>query len=73
MVANQVRLLLFVLAYNLGNFLRRLGLPKSIEDSSFYSLQMKLIEIGVGLYSMLAGWCSSWPRWLCRKCCSRLC
>ena len=27
-VCNQVRLLLFVLAYNLGNFLRRLALPR---------------------------------------------
>ena len=26
-VANQVRLGLFVLAYNLGNFMRRLALP----------------------------------------------
>ena len=29
-VANQVRLALFVLAYNLGNFLRRLVLPESV-------------------------------------------
>ena len=28
---NQVRLQLFVLAYNLGNFLRRLALPPSVE------------------------------------------
>ena len=28
-VANQVRLLLFILAYNLGNFLRRQALPKA--------------------------------------------
>jgi len=28
LVANQVRLHLFVLAYNLGNFLRRLGLAR---------------------------------------------
>ena len=28
LVANQVRLQLFVLAYNLGNFLRRLGFPR---------------------------------------------
>ena len=33
-VANQVRLWLFILAYNLGNFLRRLGLPKAIKDWS---------------------------------------
>jgi hypothetical protein len=45
-VANQVRLQLFILAYNLGNFLRRLGLPKAIEDWSLRSLQLKLIKIG---------------------------
>jgi len=45
-VANQVRLLLFILAYNLGNFLRRLGLPRAIKDWSLRSLQLKLIKIG---------------------------
>ncbi len=30
-VANQVRLWLFVLAYNLGNFMRRLTLPESVK------------------------------------------
>ena len=45
-VANQVRLRLFVLAYNLGNFLRRLCLPKAIKDWSLRSLQVKLIKIG---------------------------
>lgn len=44
--ANQVRLLLFILAYNLGNFLRRLGLPGAIKDWSLRSLQMKLIKTG---------------------------
>jgi len=44
--ANQVRLHLFVLAYNLGNFLRRLCLPKLIKDWSLRSLQVKLIKIG---------------------------
>lgn len=33
-MANQVRLALFVLAYNLGNLLRRLGLPKAVKDWS---------------------------------------
>ena len=46
LVANQVRLQLFVLAYNLGNFLRRLGLPKAIKDWSLRSLQVKLIKMG---------------------------
>ena len=45
-VANQVRLQLFLLAYNLGNFLRRLGLPKAIKDWSLRSLQLKLIKMG---------------------------
>ena len=45
-VANQVRLWLFILAYNLGNFLRRLCLPKAIKDWSLRSLQVKLIKIG---------------------------
>jgi hypothetical protein len=45
LVANQVRFQLFVLAYNLGNFLRRLGLPKAIKDWSLRSLQVKLIKM----------------------------
>ena len=45
-VANQVRLALFVLAYNLGNFLRRLALPASIRHWSLRSIQVKLIKIG---------------------------
>ena len=45
-VANQVRLQLFILAYNLGNFLRRLCLPKAINDWSLRSLQVKLTKIG---------------------------
>jgi len=45
-VANQVRLQLFILAYNLGNFRRRLCLPKAINDWSLRSLQVKLIKMG---------------------------
>ena len=45
-VANQVRLQLFLLAYNLGNFLRRLGLPRAVRDWSWRTLQMKLIKMG---------------------------
>ncbi len=45
-VANQVRLLLFVLAYNPGNFLKRLALPKAIQTWSLRSLQLKLIKTG---------------------------
>ena len=45
-VANQVRLQLFILAYNLGNFLRRLGLPRAVKDWSLCSIQVKLIKMG---------------------------
>ena len=45
-VCNQVRLGLFVLAYNLGNFLRRLVLPRKIKHWSLRSLLAKLIKIG---------------------------
>jgi len=45
-VDNQVRLQLFVLAYNLGNFLRRLALPRSVQHSSLTTLREKLIKIG---------------------------
>jgi hypothetical protein len=45
-ISNQVRLCLFVLAYNLGNFLRRLVLPGKIKQWSLRSLLTKLIKIG---------------------------
>ena len=45
-VANQVRLWLFVLAYNLGNFMRRLTLPESVKHWSLRSVQTKLIKMG---------------------------
>lgn len=45
-VDNQVRLQLFALAYNLGNFLRRLALPKSVKTWSLRTLREKLIKIG---------------------------
>ncbi len=43
---NQVRLQLFALAYNLGNFLRRLALPRSVRTWSLRTLREKLIKIG---------------------------
>jgi hypothetical protein len=43
---NQVRLQLFALAYNLGNFLRRLALPRSVQHWSLTTLREKLIKIG---------------------------
>ncbi len=45
-VSNQVRLWLFVLAYNLGNFLRRLALPRKIKHWSLRSLLTRFIKIG---------------------------
>ena len=44
--ANQVRLQLHVLAYNLGNFLRRLALPPSVKHWTLTTLRDKLIKIG---------------------------
>ena len=41
-----MRLALFILAYNLGNFLRRLCLPKAVKHWSLRSVQIKLIKIG---------------------------
>jgi hypothetical protein len=43
---NQVRLQLFALAYNLGNFLRRLALPRSVRHWSLTTLREKLVKIG---------------------------
>jgi hypothetical protein len=45
-VANQVRLALFVLAYNLGNFMRRLALPEAAKHWSLTSLQSRMIKTG---------------------------
>ncbi len=45
-VANQVRLWLFVLAYNLGNFMRRLALSESMKHWTLTSLQTRLIKTG---------------------------
>jgi DDE family transposase len=44
--ANEVRLLLGVIAYNLGNVLRRLVLPVTIRDWSLTSLQQRLFKTG---------------------------
>jgi hypothetical protein len=43
---NRVRLQLFALAYNLGNFLRRLALPVGVKHWSLTTLREKLIKIG---------------------------
>jgi hypothetical protein len=45
-VNNQVRLQLFVLAYNLGNFLRQALLPKAVRHWTLTTMLEKLIKIG---------------------------
>ncbi len=50
-IANQVRLAQFVLAYNLGNFLRRLALPSMVSHWSLRSVQLKLVKIGARVVS----------------------
>ncbi len=44
--ANEVRLWLSLLAYNLGNFWRRLALPAQIGTWSLTSLQQRLVKTG---------------------------
>ena len=44
--ANAVRLQLYALAYNLGNFMRTLAMPKTAEPWSLTSLREKLVKIG---------------------------
>ena len=44
--SNQVRLALSLLAYNLGNLMRRLALPRRIENWSLTSLQQRLVKTG---------------------------
>jgi hypothetical protein len=49
--ANAVRLQLHVLAYNLGNFMRALAMPKAAESWSLTGLREKLIKIGARVVS----------------------
>jgi hypothetical protein len=44
--ANQVRLWLSLIAYNLGNLWRRLALPREIGNWSLTSLQQRLVKTG---------------------------
>ena len=46
---NAVRLALFVLAYNLANFLRRLVLPREMAQWSLTTLRERLVKIGAKL------------------------
>ena len=43
---NEIRLQLFALAYNLGNFMRQLALPRKIEHWSLTTLREKVVKIG---------------------------
>src|ERR1700730_15073267 len=49
--ANAVRLQLHALAYNLGNFMRTLAMPKTAEPWSLTSMREKLIKIGAKVVS----------------------
>jgi len=49
--ANAVRLQLHARAYNLGNFMRTLAMPKTAEPWSLTSLREKLIKIGAKVVS----------------------
>ena len=50
-VDNKVRLQLFALSYNMGNFLRTIALPESIKHWSMMTLREKLVKIGVKVVS----------------------
>jgi hypothetical protein len=49
--ANALRRQLYVLAYNLGNFMRTLAIPKAAEPWSLTSFRKKLIKIGAKVVS----------------------
>ena len=49
--ANAVRLQLHALAYNLGNFMPTLAMPKTAEPWSLTSLRENLIKIGAKVVS----------------------
>jgi Transposase DDE domain group 1 len=69
--ANAVRLQLHALAYNLGNFMRTLAMPKTAEPWSLTSLREKLIKIGAKVVSHGRYVTFRWPRSRCRGRCLR--
>jgi len=76
-VDNQVRLQLFALGYNLGNFLRRLALPRSVKHWSLTTLREKLIKIGAKVitharYVIFQMAEVAVPRWLFRSILERI-
>jgi hypothetical protein len=48
---NQTRLQLFALAYNLGNFLRQMALPREVKHGSLTTLGERPIKIGANVVS----------------------
>ena len=48
---NKVRIQLHAVAYNLGNFLRTLALPKEIGHWSLTTLRKKLVKVGAKVVS----------------------
>jgi hypothetical protein len=76
-VDNQARLQLFALAYNLGNFLRRLALPKGVKHWSMTTLREKLVKIGAKVvhharYVVFQMAEVAVPRWLFRAVLERI-
>jgi Transposase DDE domain group 1 len=59
--ANEVGLLLGVLADNLGNLLRRLALPVTIQSWSLTSLPPRLVKTGGRLVNTPSTSGSNWP------------
>jgi len=68
--ANAVRLQLHALAYNLGNFMRTLAMPKAAEPWSLTSLREKLVKIGAKVVSHGRYVTFHMRRWRCRGSCS---
>ncbi len=50
-VDNKIRLQLFALTYNLGNFFRQVALPKSVRHWTMTTLREKVIKIGAKVVS----------------------
>ena len=69
--ANAIRLQLHALAYNLGNFMRTLAIPKAGAPWSLTSLRRTLIKIGAKVVSHGRYVTSRWPRSPRRGRCSR--
>lgn len=49
--SNRVRLALFVLAHDIGNFMRRFTIPREVSHWSLSSIQLKLVMIGAKIIS----------------------